>query len=116
MNRRDFLFLRRTPRGRTLELSCHDLYIRTLSADAPTSHSSEAIYAHEPWMGEPPADFDTSAIDDWLRQFETELREVDVLKLVDVEWLISTHITEQIEPLLAAFRARGGVVEYSTST
>ena len=115
MNRRDFLFLRRTPRGRTLELSCHDLYIRTLNATAPTTPSKEDVYEHEPWMGEPPADFQRSDADDWLRQVEAQLREVEVLKLLDQEWLTSTGIASQLEPVISAFRARGGRVEYSNS-
>jgi hypothetical protein len=112
MNRRDFLFLRRTPRGRTLELSCHDLYIRTLNANAPTTPSKEDIYEHEPWMGEPPADFQKSEGDDWLQQVEAQLRDVEILKLVDQEWLTPTGIHEQLGPVLNAFRARGGRIEY----
>ena len=116
MNRRDFLFLRRTPRGRVLELSCQALYMRTLEGDAPTTQPKSTIFNHEPWMGEPPADFDKPSADDWLQQIENQLRDVDVLKLFDQEWLISTPISERIEPLLEAFRARGGRVEYGKST
>ena len=115
MNRRDFLFLRRTPSGRVLELSCQALYMRTLAGDAPTTQSENTVFDHEPWMGEPPTDFQKPASDDWLRQIENQLRDVDVLKLFDDEWLTSTPISEQIEPLLAAFRARGGRVEYERS-
>src|SRR5215831_17393173 len=115
MNRRDFLFLRRTPRGRTLELSCHDLYIRTLNANTPTTSSKEDVYEHEPWMGEPPADFQKSEHDDWLRQVEAQLHDVEVLKLLDHEWLTPTGIADQLEPLLTAFRARGGRVEFGSS-
>jgi hypothetical protein len=114
MNRRDFLFLRRTPRGRTLELSCRALYMRTLNADAATTQPKNTVFDHEPWMGEPPTDFDT-APDDWLGEIEKELREVEVLTLLDEEWLAATHINEQIEPLLTAFRARGGRVEFEKS-
>src|SRR5262249_49870565 len=115
MNRRDFLFLRPTPRGRTLELSCRALYMRTLDAQAPTSQPEGTVYEHEPWMGEPPADFARSATDDWLRQIETQLREVEILKLIDQEWLMPTGINEQLEPVLTAFRARGGRVEFEKS-
>jgi hypothetical protein len=112
MNRRDFLFLRRTPRGKTLELSCHDLYIRTLNAEAPTTQSKDDVYDHEPWMGEPPADFEKPADDDWLQQVERQLRDVEVLKLLDDQWLKPTGISARLEPLLTAFRARGGRVEF----
>jgi len=115
MNRRDFLFFRRTSRGETLELSCRALYLRTLDVDAPTTHSMDDVFNHEPWMGEPPTDFDKAPGDDWLGQLETQLRNVAVLRLLDEEWLTSTDIEQQLEPLLAAFRERGGLVEYSKS-
>lgn len=116
MNRRDFLFLRRTSRGETLELSCRALYMRTLDVDAPTTQSKDDVFNHEAWMGEPPTDFEKSAGDDWLGQLETQLRSVAVLRLLDEEWLASTAIKRQLEPLLSAFRARGGLVEYSKSS
>src|SRR6476646_627346 len=116
MNRRDFLFLRRTSRGETLELSCRALYMRTLDVDAPTTRSKDDVFNHEAWMGEPPTDFEKSAGDDWLGQLDTQLRSVAVLRLLDEEWLASTHIKQQIEPLLSAFRARGGLVEYSKTS
>jgi len=112
MNRRDFLFLRPTPRGRTLELSCRALYMRTLDARATTTQSEGAVFEHEPWMGEPPADFQKSDADDWLRQVEAHLRDVEILKLLDQEWLTPTGINEQLEPLLTGFRARGGKIEF----
>ena len=89
MNRRDFLFLRSTPRGRVLELSCQALYMRTLAGDAPTTQPENTVFDHEPWMGEPPTDFEKPAGDDWLRQIENQLRDVDVLRLLDDEWLNS---------------------------
>jgi hypothetical protein len=112
LNRRDFLFLRRTPRGRVLELSCRDLYMRAVNAEAVPGQGEHSVYDHEPWMGEPPADFETSASDDWLRQIENQLKDVDVLTLLDDEWLKATPINDQIEPVIAAFRARGGRVEF----
>jgi hypothetical protein len=115
MNRRDFLFLRGTPRGRVLELSCQALYMRMLDVDAPTKQSDAAVYEHEPWMGEPPTDFEKSAGDDWLRQIEDQLREVEVLRLIDHEWLHPTGINDRLEPLIVAFRARGGRVEFVTA-
>src|SRR5258708_27858053 len=110
MNRRDFLFLRRTTRGRTLELSCRALYMRTLDAAAATQ-SDKSIFDHEPWMGEPPTDFERPA-DDWLRQIENQLQEVEILKLLDDEWLEPTGLGDQLEPVIRAFRSRGGQVEH----
>ena len=89
--------------------------MRTLDADAPTSQPEGAVFEHEPWMGEPPADFRKSEADDWLRQIEAQLRDVEILKLLDQEWLMPTGINEQLEPVLAAFRARGGRIESGSS-
>jgi hypothetical protein len=110
MNRRDFLFLRSTPRGRVLELSCKVLYMRALNAGAGVKSPADRVFEHEPWMGEPPTDFETTGVE-WLHQIEDELCNVDVLRLLDEEWLASTGISEQLEPLLTAFRNRGGRVE-----
>jgi hypothetical protein len=89
--------------------------MRTLDSQAPTTQPDGTVYEHEPWMGEPPTDFDKSAADDWLRQIEAQLRDVEILKLLDQEWLMPTGINEQLEPLLTAFRERGGRVEFGTS-
>jgi hypothetical protein len=61
-------------------------------------------------MGEPPTDFEKSA-DDWLGQIEKQLQAVEVLKLLDEEWLEATGINERLEPVIMAFCARGGRVE-----
>jgi hypothetical protein len=89
--------------------------MRTLDPQAPTTSSEDAVVEHEPWMGEPPADFRKSDADDWLRQVEAQLRDVEILKLLDQEWLTPTGINEQLEPVLTAFRARGGRIEYARS-
>jgi hypothetical protein len=86
--------------------------MRTLEADAPTSQHEATVFDHEPWMGEPPTDFHKSA-DDWLEEIENQLQAVEVLKLLDEEWLEPTGISERLEPLIKAFCARGGRVERS---
>jgi hypothetical protein len=90
--------------------------MRTLDAQAPTTPSDGAVFDHEPWMGEPPTDFQKSEGDDWLRQIEGQLDGVDVLKLLDDEWLKPTGIGDRLAPLIKAFRARGGRVEYAKTT
>jgi hypothetical protein len=115
MNRRDFLFLRRTPKGRVLELSCRALYMYAINANAGTKAPDQDVLAHEPWMGEPPTDFERAEDDHWLRQIERALQDVDVLALVDQEWLISTDIQAQLDTVLAEFRHRGGRIEVRTA-
>lgn len=113
MNRRDFLFLRGTPSGRVLELSCRSLYMRHLDSELlarSERQSSELDY--EPGMGEPPTLFAGVADAALLRQVEDGLKHVDVVRVREGEWLASTWLGDRIEPLLAAFRARGGRVEF----
>ena len=50
-----------------------------------------------------------------LRQVEEDLKNADVLRVLEAEWLASTGLGDQVEPLLAAFRARGGRVEFILS-
>ena len=116
MNRRDFLCLRTTPRGRTLELSCRGLYMRYLDSECLAGAEPEtSVFDHEPWMGEPPAVFARPTATELLDQIENDLRDVDVLRVLDGEWLSSTELKERIEPVLASFRARGGLVEFAKS-
>jgi hypothetical protein len=114
MNRRDFLFFRTTSTVRTLELSCRSLYMRHLDSELLTRaerHPSELGY--EPWMGEPPTVFARGTGASLLRQVEDDLKNVDVLRVLEPEWLRLSGLGEQIEPLLAGFRARGGRVEFT---
>ena len=103
------MLFRVAPTGaRTADLLCRQLYLRTV--DAQCGASIQEAAAHEPWMGEPAAVFarpETSP----LREIEDHLKHIDVLRVVEGEWLASTTLGAQIEPLLAAFRARGGRVE-----
>ena len=119
MNRRDFLALRVTPQGKTLELSCHGLYMRSLdvqSLEAPAGSAPDeqpahfTVFDHEPWMGEPPVSFAVPTADDLLAQLSIELAAVQRLRLLEPEWLDSTDLGHRLTPLLAAFRARGGEV------
>jgi len=113
VNRRDFLFLRTTPRGRTLELSCRGLYMRYLDSESLAAAEPEtSVFDHEPWMGEPPTVVERRTAEALLSQVENDLRNVDVLRVLDGEWLAQAGLKERIEPLLASFRARGGQIEY----
>lgn len=114
MNRRDFLSLRVTPRGRTLDLSCRSLYMRYLDSEALAASASASVFDHEPWMGEPPTSFAPRTVEILLHQIEADLCHVDVLRVIDDEWLAATGLRERIEPVLNSFRARGGRVEFTT--
>ncbi len=107
VSRRDFLRLRRTERGKVLEVSCQTLFMRC--ADATLSAPADLEW--EPGMGEPPAVFDRPSLDDLVRSFEADLQDAQVLRLLEPEWLGSVHGAARFEAVIAAFRARRGVVE-----
>lgn len=109
MNRRDFLSLKVTRQGRTLELSCQGLYMQSL--DVQVCHA-EAADAHEPWMGEPPTVWATPPADDLWERLEADLRGAQHLRVMESEWLESTSLGRRLLPLLDSFRDRGGRVEF----
>jgi hypothetical protein len=107
LSRRDFLRLRKTERGRLVEVSCRALFMRC--ADATIQ--SGPVDDYEPWMGEPPAVIERRSSDEILGALETDLRDAQVLRLLEAEWLKSIEGGARLEAAIAAFRARGGVVE-----
>lgn len=111
VSRRDFLRLRRTERGKVLEVSCRAMFMRC--ADAAIV--SEPVDDWEPWMGEPPAVLNRRSLDDILQSFEQDLADVQVLKLLEPEWLDSISGAARVQAAIAAFTARGGVVERALS-
>ena len=106
-SRRDFLRLRKTERGRVLEVSCRTLFMRC--ADATIAPVAGDDYA--PWMGEPPAVIHRRSADDLLGAFEGDLRDVQVLRLLESEWLANIEQAPRIQASIVRFQARGGVVE-----
>ncbi len=107
LSRRDFLRLRRTERGKVLDVSCHTLFMQC----ADTTLAAPADLEWEPGMGEPPAVFERPSLDHLVNAFEEDLRDVQVLRLREPAWMASVHGAERFEAAIAAFRARGGVVE-----
>ena len=115
MNRRDFLLLRTEPQGtmpRVVELSCERLYMRCLDTQVTGGPRDEAVDSAETslWGGEPPARFAERTPQQLFEQLDRELREVEVLRVVDTQWL-DGDLRRDFEHLLAVFRARGGRVE-----
>ena len=108
-SRRDFLRLRRTERGKVLEVSCHTLFMRCADATLPVPADLE----WEPGMGEPPTVFERPSLDELVAAFEQDLRDAQVLRVREPEWLPSVHGAARFETEIDAFRARGGVVEYA---
>jgi hypothetical protein len=111
VSRRDFLRLRRTERGKVLDLSCRAMFMRC--ADAAIV--SEPVADWEPWMGEPPAAIHRRSADEILQSFDRDLQDVQVLRLQEPEWLESIVGAERLQAAIAAFLSRGGVVESAES-
>jgi len=107
LSRRDFLRLRRTERGRLLEVSCRALFMR--SADAKIE--AEEPVDWEPGMGEPPSVINRRTTEDLAESLEEDLRDAQILRLLEPEWLENMAGAVRIHAAIAAFRARGGVVE-----
>jgi hypothetical protein len=84
MNRRDFFTLRSAD---TAEVSCERLFV----------HYRDALGRDE--------------ADAFLARTATELKKARRLVLKDSYWLDERKIAAAIAPVLAEFRARGGVVE-----
>lgn len=117
MNRRDFLLLRAEPRGsdtmpRVVELSCERLYMRWLDTQATGGQPDELADSAERslWGGEPPARFAERTPQHLFEQLDRELQTVEVLRVVDSQWLVG-HLRRDFDNLMASFRARGGRVE-----
>ena len=130
MNRRDFLLLRTEPQGlqalpRVVELSCERLYMRCLDTQVTGGQRDQSPDSGVPsaapalgcgsaetsqWGGEPPARFAERTPQQLFEQLDRELREVEVLRVVDSQWL-DGDLRRDFENLLAVFRARGGRVE-----
>ena len=108
VSRRDFLRLRSTPRGPTLELSCRALFMRCVDAGL----EPEAQPDYEPWMGEPPAVLQREPAEAILDRVERELHAARVVRLLEPEWLASMAGAARLQLALAAFRDRGGALEY----
>jgi hypothetical protein len=66
---------------------------------------------YEPWMGEPPAAWERRTPDDILATIERDLQSVQVLRLLEPEWLENLPIADRLSNIITAFGARGGRVE-----
>lgn len=110
MNRRDFLFLKREPTRRIAELSCQRLYMRVVDTQLVSAQPGD-LSGDEPGEGEPPAVFETRTAEQVFADLEHDLRGVDLVRVVDPEWLVSPELKGRLDAVLSAFRAAGGNIE-----
>ena len=118
MNRRDLLLLRIDRDRRAAELSCERLYMHYQHARLTMDRSahSSAPVVPSAWSDaddvEPAAVFDECTTQQLFHHIDRELRNADVVRVVDTGWLAVDAFRRDVEDLLAAFRQRGGRVEY----
>jgi hypothetical protein len=114
MKRRDFLLLRPERRGRVVDIRCGRLYMRYLdavSAAARAELQTSAGAADDPRGGESPPALETPSVAELLAALDDALRSSDVARLVDPAWLDAPAFKQEVDRVLATFRARGGTVE-----
>lgn len=113
MNRRNFLLLRKDPQPRELELACDRFYMQCVDAQVtgPQPEDSADTAETSPAESEPPARFAGRSREQLFEALDRELREVEVLKVVNSQWLVG-DVREDLDRLIEGFRARGGRVEF----
>lgn len=89
---------------RTVEMSCERLHMSYLdlqaASDPPPSPDG-------PSFAEPPATLPHRHVDDWLRDLESQLADVDVIRVVGEEWLRPDDLRAHVAALLDRLAKRG---------
>jgi len=100
VDRREFLLFKRRkgPQSRHYVLSCEWLYSKCLDHRLSRPSSREA------------AIFDEEAMRLVFDQLDDRLREIEVVRVTNMEWLVG-DIRLEFGSLMRAFRSRGGRVE-----
>jgi hypothetical protein len=108
MNRRDFLLVRTGSHGCTAELSCVRLYMRLVDAQVGGDLTPDEALEGE---SERAPRFDAGPVADVFDRLRRDLDGVTVLRIVESAWLGHEELAGRLRPVLADFRAKGGVVE-----
>lgn len=112
MDRRDFLLLRRRGPKRVVELSCERLYMQWADACSAVGGLDDPDPAGtQSWDGEPATQIATPTPDALLDALGRALRDADVLRLLERQWLSDDAFAAAVDARVDVFRARGGSVE-----
>lgn len=93
--------------------------MRLSDASAPRPECSDDVYDpgdYEPWMGEPTPSLDRRSADEMIESLDQELEGVQILRLLEPEWLDNIANGTRVRATVEAFVARGGIVERATPT
>lgn len=115
MNRRDFLLLHTEDSKRVAKLSCEKLFMHFQDLSSGFQQAEEeagTAQDAEWWAGEPPLSINKIDHETFFRGVLAEMRDVDCLQVMDMEWLAQGEFRIRVETLLSAFKAKGGEVEY----
>ncbi len=122
MNRRDLLLLRTSRDTCVAELSCERLYMQYQQTRFTTDRPGAGRTPDTPslWLDadddEPPAVFAERTTQQLFGAIDRELHKAEVLRVVGTEWLAFDAFRRDVEDLIAAFRRRGGRVEYEVGS
>jgi hypothetical protein len=111
MNRRDFLLFRPTRHTRVVEIPCERIYMNCLGA-AMTEARPPGEPRDESMPGEPAPESAERTTRDVLESIDTQLKDVDLVRVIDRHWIASDALSREFDAFLAAFIARGGRVEF----
>ena len=91
------------------ELACERLYMRYLDTRRP---GAPAAVLDDYWLGEPEPQVESTSTRDLFDALQHDLIGADVLRIVDPHWLTEDGLRDEVDALIAGFRARGGRVEF----
>ena len=118
MNRRDFLLFRTEGSQRIADLSCEKLFMHYQDLNSGYHQAAEesgTLDDADWWAGEPPLAIDNTDPEAFFRSVLTDIKDVDSVRVLDMEWLAQGEFRIRVETLLAAFKARGGEVSYQAN-
>jgi len=114
MNRRDFIFLKNSDKGKVLELSCESLYMQFLdiqTADRVYEDGADTTDPSSCLSSELPTQLTTHKVECFFGDLHAQLRNCSNLRLLDPGWIVAGDFGNKIEVLLRAYKASGGIVE-----
>ena len=119
MNRRDFLRLSSGEHGPVAELSCEKLFVHYQDLCAGFQQGKmEAGTADDAewWEGEPSISITRTNPDIFFHSVLEAISQSEKLLVLESEWLSDGDFRVFMDTLFAAFRARGGEVEFAGFT
>lgn len=113
MNRRDFLLFRTEAAKQVADLSCEKLFVHyegLCSGFHQAEEEQGTLDDADWWAGEPPLSISSIDTEDFFRSLLADLKKVETLHVLDMQWLAQGDFRIRVDTLLAAFKAKGGDV------